>query len=338
MSGLDFGEQYPSRPQFYANDFLRIIEREALALQYGTSACWLLAVIVLTEDKARYRRAPWFRMRALETRVGLKKDAIRVIVRNLVCDGWLYWSQVNNRAPIYAWVKEPHWLQIIAPQKGIDGKTVDSPVDSPVDHTSSTILSPTLIPPPPPSSAVWEMVRIEMLKIGIAETSEPLRCLTANGCTPDEALGILRYASLYPIWKLGKVRRRLCNLLPGQSPSNRSLWMAPDSCWTPPPDPAEVAQFKAECEQRGEEFKRQEATANAARKRELLALAEKKQMLIDWETTYGPQLDAMPESELSELAKRVPGGEDTLRLGRKSPLLRPVLLEVMAGFFKTVKG
>jgi hypothetical protein len=73
-----------------------------------------------------------------------------------------------------------------------------------------------------------------MLEIGIGETSEPLRCLKANACPPELALGILRYASEFPLWKPGKVRRRLCCLLPGQSPDDRSKWMLPDFGQTHP--------------------------------------------------------------------------------------------------------
>ncbi|WP_010586284.1 hypothetical protein [Schlesneria paludicola] len=248
---LDFGASYPTRDPFFANDFVRDIEREALAVELGPAACWLLTVIVLTEDKARYRRAPWFRQSVLIERVGLQKDALRDTVRKCVEKGWLHWEQKNNFSPIYAWVTYPSWFEhkqtwtekplksrsstSQEPSKSRSKAAEEPPESRSVDAQEplSTIPIPVPIPEPkskpsPTPKDDWQAVGEAMLEIGIGETSEPLRSLKDNQVDPGLVLGVLRYASESKLWKAGKIRRRLINLRPGQSPDDRRFWMQPD--------------------------------------------------------------------------------------------------------------
>ena len=235
---LDFGATYPERDPFFANDFIRDIEREGLAIELGADACWLLTVIVLTEDKARYRRAPWFRMPILIERTGKQKDALRAMVQRCVAAGWLHWEQPHRHAPIYAWVTYPHWFEhkkssAEKPPK-IRRKADEDPSKS--RRKAAEVPLPTIPSPNPkePSpvpndeTAGWEAVKKGMIEIGIGEISEPLRSLKANRVDPGLALDVLRNASEANAWKPGSIRRRLINLLPGQDPRELRFWMKPD--------------------------------------------------------------------------------------------------------------
>jgi hypothetical protein len=67
-----------------------------------------------------------------------------------------------------------------------------------------------------------------MLKIGIGETSQPLRSLKDRRVPIDAALGVLRHASDVKLWSPARIRRRLLNLMPDQDIFDRRLWMQPD--------------------------------------------------------------------------------------------------------------
>lgn len=246
---LDFGPDYPTRPKFWFARALRVLSHYAGAQDVGALGVAILLEIVLSEDKRRYRSPPkWLKIR-LSDRLGYSVDAISAAIDKCVDHGWLVWHQPHNRSRATAWMTIPAWAdETVAdedsPAENMIGgdrpeKTVNHPgndtvnrpgngsVNGTVIHPGSYIPSPLPKPAPTPEDE-WKAVRAAMIEIGIGETSEPLRSLKDNQVDPGLALGVLRYASEAKLWKPGKIRRRLINLLPGQSPDDRRHWMQPD--------------------------------------------------------------------------------------------------------------
>lgn len=90
-----------------------------------------------------------------------------------------------------------------------------------------------LTPPTPPTTAgqppAWERVEVELIDLGIQETEKPLEKLRETGCRPEQALAVIAFWRSQPgRWCLGKLRRRLINLRPGQDPEDLRYWPTPD--------------------------------------------------------------------------------------------------------------
>lgn len=64
------------------------------------------------------------------------------------------------------------------------------------------------------------------------ETGKPLEKLYETGCRPDQALTLIAFWERFPgRWSVGKLRRRLINLRPGQSAEDLTYWPPDDEGW-----------------------------------------------------------------------------------------------------------
>lgn len=98
---------YPDRPRFFAFKFCRLLAKQAVALDIGGDACWLLATIVMMEDAKGYK-APvtWFND-GLASVLGGSEDSLGRVRKRAVESGWLHYEPgVRSRAGKY-WVTIP---------------------------------------------------------------------------------------------------------------------------------------------------------------------------------------------------------------------------------------
>jgi hypothetical protein len=156
--------------RFFAIKFLRLLVKTAAAQTIGTDGCWLLTIVVNTEDKIRYRRAVTFFNEPLMSLLGFTRwhrlDAVR---SSVVAAGWLHYEAPpkgsRGRPGIY-WVTAPEYAldlpddfmdegepstESVGGQKQPSTENVDAPVDAPVDacvEPPIPIPSPTLVQDP----------------------------------------------------------------------------------------------------------------------------------------------------------------------------------------------
>jgi hypothetical protein len=103
--------QYPKdRPQFFAQKFIRLMVKTALATTLGPEAFTLLAVIATCEDAIRYRRAVNFYNGQLMPLVGVKTwNRLERIRQACVDTGWLFYvpPKRGSHRPGEYWVTVP---------------------------------------------------------------------------------------------------------------------------------------------------------------------------------------------------------------------------------------
>lgn len=105
--------EYPSRQQFFAIKFCRLLTKSAAALEIGPEVCWLLTVIVAQEDAVKYRRPVNFWNDQLGTVCGFRSRKRLVTARSKAINaGWLHYEQGDKRKPGVYWVTVPNGLDI----------------------------------------------------------------------------------------------------------------------------------------------------------------------------------------------------------------------------------
>ena len=119
---------YPDRPPFFAHRFVRLITKAAVAQELGPEVCWLLSIVVHTEDCKRYAGPVTFYNEQLLPLVGIGGRARLVRARQAAQEaGWLHYEPGARNRP------GKYWVTIPAAYEGLP--------DYPVDQT------------PPPASA-----------------------------------------------------------------------------------------------------------------------------------------------------------------------------------------
>ena len=117
---------YPSRPQYFAQRFIRLLVKTCVAQSLGQDVFSLLVVIVTTEDATRYRRAVNFHVSQLLPILGFAKwERLDKARRRAVDAGWLHYCPppIGARQPGHYWVDIP---------SDVDGLP-DTPVDEECD-------------------------------------------------------------------------------------------------------------------------------------------------------------------------------------------------------------
>gem|GEM_PF-5756272 len=244
------GADYPQRPPFFANRYLRQLLDSGAVQITGTEAFALLTVIVMTEDLMRYQRPPCFWNATLERQLNWSEDKLDRVRRKACNAGLLHYDRDGCRSQGFYWVLSPAWLETLPPApespaplppilRGMEpitrtgaGDSADvNAGDSADANAGLTFLNspiPNSPPSPSPSEATWAVVEREMFRQGIHEARKPLESLASNHVPPALALDVLRYASETGAWEPGKVRRRLINLRPGDDARDPHGWMKPD--------------------------------------------------------------------------------------------------------------
>jgi hypothetical protein len=160
------GACYPAErklQRFFAMKFLRLLVKTAAAQAIGTDGCWLLTIVVTTEDKTRYRRGVTFYNEQLMSLLGFtrwhKLDAVRTAA---IEHGWLHYNPppkgTRGRPGIY-WVTLPSYavdlpddfLDEGEPSTPPSTESVDSQdqpstesVDTPVDRCVDRCVEPSI--------------------------------------------------------------------------------------------------------------------------------------------------------------------------------------------------
>lgn len=112
---------YPSRDQFFAHKFVRLLHKAAVAAEIGRDAFSLLVVIVHTEDAMRYRGAAKFwNSQLIETLGFTKWDQFDKARRKAVAAGWLNYSGDGKRTSGEYFVTVPDGYEQIS----------DSPIEN----------------------------------------------------------------------------------------------------------------------------------------------------------------------------------------------------------------
>lgn len=113
--------EYPRRPRFFSHRFIRLIARVCLANDLGPEVCWLLTVIVNTEDAKGYRGAVTFFNDQLATVAGFGSDSsLDRFRRKAVEAGWLHYEPGGRRRAGRYWVTIPERFEDVK--------------DGPLDH------------------------------------------------------------------------------------------------------------------------------------------------------------------------------------------------------------
>jgi len=134
---------YPARPKFFACRFCQLMTQACLANEIGPEACWLLTVVVNTEDAKHYSGPVTFFNEQLLPMVGLGSvDALARVRAKLVETGWLVYVRPHGRR-----AAGRYWVTIPGEYLGVDDAptdefpekyTADPPaVDSAVDSALS---------------------------------------------------------------------------------------------------------------------------------------------------------------------------------------------------------
>lgn len=119
---IETAATYPGRPQFFANRFVRLLTKAAVAQQLGADVCWLLTLIAHQEDAIRYARAVTFWNEQLMPMCGFGSRKRLVAARaKAVTHNWLHYDQGGKAKPGRYWVCIPDDFGIVD-----DGPTEES--------------------------------------------------------------------------------------------------------------------------------------------------------------------------------------------------------------------
>lgn len=118
--------KYPTRPQFFAHRFIRLMMKAVAAQEVGPDGFCLLAAIAMTEDAKRYRGPVVFFNQPLMAVCGFTSEKVFFRVRQRCVDtGWLVWNHGKKGVAATYWVAIPDQCECIE--------------DGPVDEVASEI-------------------------------------------------------------------------------------------------------------------------------------------------------------------------------------------------------
>jgi hypothetical protein len=114
---------YPVRPPYFANAFVRLLTKKTVANELGPQAFTLLTIVAMTEDARRYTDPVTFYNEQLCPLVGLGSvDALDRVRAKCVAAGWLHYIPGGRRSgPGRYWVTVPDRY----------AETDDAPTDEP---------------------------------------------------------------------------------------------------------------------------------------------------------------------------------------------------------------
>ena len=119
---------YPSRDQFFAHKFVRLLHKAAVASEIGRDAFAIIVVVAHTEDAMRYRGpAKFWNSQLIETLGFTKWDQFDKARRKAVEAGWLSYSGDGKRTSGEYFVTVPDGYEQIS----------DSPIE-----TTCTVVNP----------------------------------------------------------------------------------------------------------------------------------------------------------------------------------------------------
>ncbi len=102
------GTEYPKREKFFAMKVGRLLLKSCAANEIGPDGCWLVKIIALTEDAAKYRRAVTYYDDQLSAVLGVSRQSLVRVRRRVVEHGWLNYSPGRKRVPGRYFVTVPN--------------------------------------------------------------------------------------------------------------------------------------------------------------------------------------------------------------------------------------
>ena len=84
--------EYPERNSYFAHRVIRLMTRTCAAQEAGPDACWLVAVIVHTEDAKRYRAPVTFWNDQLQSVLGFTWGKLDRARKRAIAAGWLHYE------------------------------------------------------------------------------------------------------------------------------------------------------------------------------------------------------------------------------------------------------
>lgn len=155
--------EYPQREKYFAHRFCRLLAKACVAQQIGPEACWLLTVIVQTEDAKRYTGPVFYWNEQLMAVCGFGgKHRLLTAREKAIGAGWLHYEAGTRGIAARYWVMIPKEFQGL-PDSPIDENLEEYRADSarngqfiPCQNGTANERNPdgkpdTFIPSPSPS-------------------------------------------------------------------------------------------------------------------------------------------------------------------------------------------
>ena len=347
---------YPSdeRYQNFDRDFIDLMLKLGVPDRLGPTAFALLVYIVRTEDARRFADAPTFWLGSLADRVGIHRNNFKKHLDRCIQSGWLFWCKDKDRETGIGWVLVPMKYQSMLKcsrsvgaenvvQRNVArtiARTIAQDVAQDVARTIARNVAPSSLTLTNPNTSACPSVDpewvgvVEMLSDAqLARKESAIEAARINGLRPADVVRLVEW------WRehfggfespSGALYAAIVSTVPnsktGELPGDLS------SCF-PRLDPAFVQSLADR-----RRIAREANVANEAKRIEQQRDAEhssKKQMLLDWESKYGPKVDALSDDELSIVLN----GNQTIlemvrRFGRASPLARFELLRAAAAHWE----
>jgi hypothetical protein len=252
---------YPAtraKEAFFAIKFQTHALRRGVCNDFGTDAFALLSLVVTTEDRCRFSKAPRFWWENLTDVLGIRRHRLSTILKALNDAGWLHYIPGGKGKMSVLWVAVPGGDSTInAAPLGGDELEVSSP-DAVTESTpeadrmchrkrtasvtqsgpdpsseASLILIPTPIPlPPSPKEEADEQEDAELEALEVSLTAHQIVVTEWNVCAPVRCSRLtpsrrkILAARLKDAWWREKWRDGLARV-----PTARFLWGENDRKW-----------------------------------------------------------------------------------------------------------
>jgi len=275
----------------------------------------------------------------LRLRMACAEDTLVTARRRCISEGWIYYEPASLGDSSRIWVTIPQWVNL----KMCTGvRSTNSTETSTKNSTETLTKNSTKNPPsyspttginthshtPSENSEIAgagegeiEQLAKELLELGIGKPVEAATSGLSKLTLQQIRQHLDHFRSKPGAWGPVILYKRLV------SPS---LSIVPPNVGWPDPLPEfSAATSREQIESRS----RREAALSAGQREEeskkRIAAEQARQLLIDWEATYGSVLDSMPEEEVLKLC---PAGlrEMCRKRKRSDPLIREVLLKILA--------
>lgn len=131
---------YPSRPNYFAHRFLRVLNKACAVQEIGQGAMCLLMAVAITEDAKRYTGAVTFFNDQLLPITGFRSwDALAKARDRAIEEGWLHYEPGGKYVAGRYWVMIPERLEVLndAPMGEVDAVSIRPGADGSLIETGS---------------------------------------------------------------------------------------------------------------------------------------------------------------------------------------------------------
>lgn len=295
------GGSYPAgRRQFFANHYLRTVQREAAVAGLPPQAVGFLLAVALEEDRNWYRRPASFFNDQLSRVLDCSEDTMDRTRKALIRAGLLHYERVGDRRAAIYWVKElPHWETWQRPAETperLTGRTsAEATAEASAGADAEASADPPYpiedLPPPPPNPDPWDAVVAGLRSLGAMSPAGSAEDARRNGFAPELALACVEFV-LQPdnraAYGAGAVVKRFRNPEANRWPASQN--------WPPVSSQAQLLRDR----EREAERAAQARQAEAAKAAEVSTLRKRQeQLLLQW----GDEIDRLTPDQRVELVR-----------------------------------